>query len=168
MFKQMTALAILSTALLATGCTDSTDSRAPMSPAGPTVPQLAGPPSFSIKPSPVSPQIIGTPLCPELPPFLVPFNLTVLADASSSVFLTEVGLRFVDSSGVSAPQITLPAPVLTAQFGSALVEARSRRTFPFDFRFGCGTGRFGTIVVDVKTKDKNGRGRSDKITLSVR
>jgi hypothetical protein len=167
MFKQTAALAILSTALLATGCSDD-DTRVGRSPAGPSAPQLAGIPSFSIQPSPVSPQIIGTPLCPELPPFLATINLRIQADGFSSLLLTEVGLRFVDSSGLAAPQITLPAPVLSRQFGTLLVDARSGRTFPFDFRFGCGTGRFGTIVVDVETKDKDGRGRSDKIRLSVR
>ncbi|MCA1651567.1 MAG: hypothetical protein LC753_15265, partial [Acidobacteria bacterium] len=85
-----------------------------------------------------------------------------------SVSLTEVSLRFVDSLGVTAPQITLPAPVLTRQFGSLLVQAQSARTFTIDFRFGCGTGRIGTIVVDVKAKDKKGRSHSGEVRLSVR
>ena len=40
-----------------------------------------------------------------------------------------------------APSVTLTAPVMTRQFGSTLIAARSQRSFPLNFPFGCGTSR---------------------------
>ena len=72
---------------------------------------------------------------------------------------------FRDTAGISPPPITSPAPLLVRQFGTALVDARSSRTFPFDFDFGCGTDRRGTLTVHVRTRD--GRGRHDDADVRV-
>lgn len=87
--------------------------------------------------------------CPVVQPFLGSFDLTVRALGGRDVFLNQVRLNFTDSTGLSAPSVTLPAPVLTRQFGSTLIAARSQRAFPFSFPFGCFTRRTGTLVIAV-------------------
>jgi hypothetical protein len=92
----------------------------------------------------------------------------VVSAADLNLFVSTIGFRFVDSNGVQMPPVTLPAPVMATQFGSALVAARSSRTFPLDVRFGCGTLRTGTILVTVDTTDANGRTAVQDLTIGVR
>jgi hypothetical protein len=162
MHKHTLALALLSATLL-TSCSDSDE------PANPGAPSLVGRGGLSIglDRSRLTPELAGNPICPAFPPFLVPFHVTVGADAGF-VSLTEVRMRFVDTSGVQMPQVTLPAPVLTTQFGSTLVAARRTRSFPFSFRFGCDTARAGTLVVIVGTQDERGRLMSTELSATVR
>lgn len=161
-----TAFALLAASILTAGCDDSDRQISPAAP-GRLVPMPA--PAFaSIDPSFASPQLIRVGGCPDVHPFRVPFNLIIQAEGNLSVTLTEVRIHFIDTHGLSAPPITLPAPTLTRQFGSALVDARSTRTFPLDFSFGCGTGRTGTIIIHVQARDGNGKGQSAEMHLDVR
>ena len=122
---------------------------------------------FSTTESVVSAQAVHNPFCPSVDPFRVPVGLVVHAQEVGLV-VTQISARFTDSAGVQAPQVTLPAPVPTTQFGSALVEARSQRTFPVVLGIGCGTGQTGTLVIFVSARDDFGRTRSGQVTVVVR
>src|SRR5690242_13074711 len=69
--------------------------------------------------------------CPFTPPFTATVGVVVVA-GSVNVFVTSITSQFTDINHVQLPTITLPAPIPTAQFGSALVQARSSVTFPVD------------------------------------
>ncbi len=123
---------------------------------------------LGIDPALVGVQSVAQPFCPPLPPFIGDFDLNVQATSALDVSLRQVTLTFTDSAGLSAPAVTLPAPALTAQFGSTLIRARSQRAFPFSFPFGCGTGRAGTLVVVVVVQDENGREETARARVAVR
>lgn len=166
MLNQTTALAILAAAVVTAGCGDSE-----LRVAGATAPselQSGNAPFAGITPTSVSAQLSGRGLCPDIHPLFVPLNLTVQANRGVSLNVTEVRMRFVDAFGIAAPPITLAAPMLTRQFGTALVEARSSRSFPLDFTFGCNTARTGTIFVVVHVRDGHGRDDSSEVRVSVR
>jgi hypothetical protein len=124
--------------------------------------------SFSVTPSSVIAQPVFDARCPSVPPFDVPFSVIVRANSGVNVFVTEVRLHFVDSFGVPMPQVTLPAPVLTTQFGTLLVEARGSRTFPMSVPLGCVTARSGTLFVSVDTRDGQGRMQTGAVSVAVR
>lgn len=164
MVKRIAAITILAASFLTVGCSD-TDTTATAT--GPTSLQLAGSTFASISPSFVSAQLIGRSACPELQPLRVTPNLVVQSDGVT-LFLNEVRMRFTDRAGLTGPQVTLPAPMLTVQFGTALIQARSSRRFPLDFSFGCGTDRTGTLTVHVRARDGHGRDRSTELRVGVR
>jgi hypothetical protein len=149
-------------AFLATSCGDTT---AVVTATGPTTFALV-PASFSVTPSTVVAQPVRTSFCPAFPPFTAVLNLSISA-GSVSVSITEISLRFVDTFGVGMPQVTLPAPVMTTQFGSALVQARQTRVFPLALGLGCGTGQRGTATVVVVIRDANGRMNSGQVSAFV-
>lgn len=165
MLKQTAAITIVVASILTAGCSDS---EVAVTATGPSALRSEDAPFVGVSPSSVSAQLSGKGLCPEFPPFLVPVNLTVHARGNFSLNVREVEMRFVDASGITPPPITLPAPVLTRQFGTALVQARSARTFPLDFRFGCHTSRTGTIIIVVHVRDEHGRDDSTEIRVGVR
>lgn len=129
---------------------------------GPTTSMLG------VQTSLVTVQSIAQPFCPTIAPFLGSLNLNVQAAGGVDVRLTQVQMTFTDSVGLSAPSVTLPAPALTRQFGSTLVEARSQRAFPFSFPFGCGTRRTGTVLVVVVVTDENGNEQTAEARAPVR
>lgn len=164
MFKQTAALVILGVSLLTTGCSDSDNGLAPT---GPVALRAGASTTFAtIQPSIVSAHPNGLGACPQVQPLRAMLNLNVHAD-DVDVRLREIRLQFFDTGGLAAPQVTLPAPVMTTQFGTALVQARSARSFALDFSFGCGTGRRGTIVVVVHTQDARGRDHSSRLQVQV-
>ena len=164
MFKQTAALVILGVSLLTTGCSDSDDGLAPT---GPVALRAGTSTTFaSIQPSVVSGRPTGLGGCPQVQPLRALLNLNVRAD-DVDLLLREIRLQFFDTGGLAAPTVTLPAPVMTTQFGTALVQARSARSFALDFGFGCGTGRLGTIVVVVLAQDGRGRDHSSKLQVQV-
>ena len=124
-------------------------------------------PTFTASQSVVSAQAVRDPFCPTVNPFSVPINLVVQA-GEVGLAVMQISARFTDTVGMQAPQVTLPAPVPTTQFGSALVAARSQRTFPLILGIGCGTGHIGTVVIFVDTRDDRGRTRSGQVTVVVR
>ena len=127
-----------------------------------------GPTTVGIQSPFVSVQPVSNAFCPTVQPFLGSVNLNVQAVGPLDVSLTQVRMTFTDSAGLSAPAVTLPAPQLTQQFGSTLIEARSQRAFPFSFPFGCGTTRTGTLVVVVVVTDENGREETVETRAAVR
>lgn len=164
--QKLTALAsLVLAASLLTSCSD-TDAR--VTATGPTT-LAAESPSFNLTSSNVIQQSVRAPFsfCPAVAPFIVVLNLGVTA-GSISVSVVELGVRFVDTSGISTQQITLPAPVPTTQFGTALVQARQTSVFPLAVGLGCGTGVRGTITVVVTTRDQIGRMRTGQVSVLVR
>jgi len=110
---------------------------------------------------------MGKTACPAFPPFVIPVDLIVRVNGGLNVFLINVNMQFVDSTGIVMPQITLPAPQLTAQFGTALVQARSARTFPFTIPVACGTQQKGALTIQARTRDEQGREESGQVSLKV-
>jgi len=166
MFKLTAALTIVAASLLTISCSDS---ETQVTAAGPSALLLAPSASFArAEPSTVTAQLVSGGNCPLIQPLRARLALTVLADDDVTLFLDEVRMQFVDAGGVAAPQVTLPAPQLTTQFGTALVQARSSLMFPLDLAFGCGTGRTGTIVIVVHGRDGRGVERSTNVRVAVR
>jgi hypothetical protein len=168
MFNRSAVLAIVAGAVLTTACSDDQV----VLTTGPTAVLAAGPistDSFAlVEPGTLVGQLVNSSDgCPRVHPFRAPLNLTIRAHGDLALTLEEVRMRFVDAGGIAGPQVTLPAPALTVQFGTALVKARSARTFPFDFRFGCGTRRAGTIVVVVGVRNERGRVETADLRVSV-
>jgi hypothetical protein len=166
MYKLTAALAIVATSCLTVSCSDSEPQTTA---AGPSALLLKNSTSFArVEPSNVTAQLVAGGNCPLVQPLHARFALTVLADDDATLFVNEVRMQFIDAAGVAAPQVTLPAPQATTQFGTALVQARSSLTFPLDLAFGCGTGRTGTIVVIVHGRDGRGFERSTDVRIGVR
>jgi hypothetical protein len=167
MHKPSVAFTLLVSILL-TACSD-TDAR--LNPVAPGITTQASSiglqPGIGLGSSVLSSHRAGEERCPDFPPFAVPFTLTVGADEAGDVALDAVRLRFADVVGVTMPQVTLPQPSLTTQFGSTIVSARSSRTFPFLFRFGCGTARTGTLIIIVDAR-VGGRMTSTELRATVR
>lgn len=149
-------------ALLMTACDDSPNPNA----AAPTI-AIVQTASFDVTPSTLVAQPVGNPVCPATPPFRLPFSVSVRG-GDVNVSITDITMRFTDTRGVQMPQVTLPAPALTTQFGSTLVEARKERTLPLLLRLGCGTGTRGTLTVIINTRDDRGRMESTEMHVPVR
>ena len=111
---------------------------------------------------------VRNPFCPSVAPFNVPLVVVVQPRGGASVIVTAIRVQFFDTSGLGAPQVTLPAPVPTTQFGSALDIARSGQAFPVSIGIGCGTGRTGTMRIVVETRDSQGRTAMGEATVGVR
>jgi hypothetical protein len=122
-------------------------------------------PSLAVTPSTLVAQAVPFGGCPTVSPFNVPFNL-IVTTGGGVVTVTDITVRFTDTRGMAAPQVTLPAPVPTIPFGSALTQAR--QDFPLRLSIGCGTGHTGTIVVIVGTRDRFGRFMSTQVSAPVR
>ena len=112
-------------------------------------------------------QKIQNPFCPSVTPFGVPLVVVVHPPQGVTVVVTSIRAQFVDTSGVAAPQVTLPAPVPTTQFGSALEQARSGQSFPLTIGIGCGTGTTGSVRIFVETRDSQGRTAMGQATVNV-
>jgi hypothetical protein len=162
--QKLTVIAALVVgAFLATSCSDT---NARVTATGPTT-LTVEPAEVTVTQSMFSVQPVLNPLCPLFPPFTVVVNLSIRAGIVR-LFVTEIDLRFIDTFGVRMPQVTLPAPVLTTQFGSALVQARQTRIFPVSLGLGCVTGRQGTMTAVVVTRDDNGVMSTRQVSAVVR
>jgi hypothetical protein len=100
------------------------------------------------------------------PAFAIPLQLSVRTGAQD-VAITDITMQFVNSAGIPMPQVTLPAPISTTQFGSALIAARSVRTIPLIVPVGCTTDLTGTVVVILGTQDGRGHRRSMDLRTRV-
>jgi hypothetical protein len=161
--QKLTVIAsIVVAAFLATSCSD-TDVH--VNATGPTTLAVESA-SFSVAQSTLFAQPVRNGFCPAFPPFTVVLHLSIRA-GSLRLSITEIGLRFVDTFGIRMPQVTLPAPVLTTQFGSALVEARQTRLFPLPLGLGCGFGEHGTMTAVVVTRDQNGGMNTGQVSAVV-
>lgn len=162
MRKTTTSLAAILAVMVLSACDGTDPGLLDPSPLG------TGPTTVGIQDPFVSVQSVDNAFCPTIQPFLGSVNVNVQAVGNVDVSLTQVRMTFTDSVGLSAPAITLPAPQLTQQFGSTLVQARSQRAFPFSFPFGCGTRRTGTLVLVVVVTDENGREETVETRAAVR
>ena len=113
-------------------------------------------------------QKVKNPFCPSVTPFSVPLVVMVQPPPGVRVVVTSIRAQFVDTSGAAAPQVTLPAPVPTTQFGSALEQARSGQSFALTIGIGCGTGTTGSVRIFVETRDSQGRTGMGQATVDVR
>ena len=104
--------------------------------------------------------------CPFVTPFFVPMVIVVQPDGTPGFVVTQIAVNFTDASGQTLPQITLPAPVPTTQFGTALEQSRGL-SFPFTLGLGCGVGRTGNVVVIVDTSDGMGHRRTGRMNVTV-
>jgi hypothetical protein len=168
MLKQTVVLALVAASVALSACDRGTlVATGPSSQLAAGGPLGASEPSFSIAPTSLVAQLSGRSPCPQFHPFRVSTNLSIRTGEESGFRLTSIDMRFFDRSGLSAPTVTLPAPVPTRQFGTDLINARSFREFPLEFGFGCGTGRFGTIVIIVNGFDDRGHRKSQELRASV-
>lgn len=124
--------------------------------------------TLSVRPSTLIAQPVGHFNCPAVPPFALPFHLFVQS-GDASLAVTNITMRFVDTTGapmpqvtLPMPQVTLPAPVPTTQVGTGLAESRD---LPLSLAIGCATGHTGTLTVIVATV--NGRGHEGSAQLAV-
>jgi hypothetical protein len=77
---------------------------------------------------------------------VVPLIVTVTPAGSVVVFVTSITTQFTDFTGASAPQVTLPAPIPTTQFGTALEQAKNSQTFFLNVCRPIPRGTFGVTV----------------------
>lgn len=166
----LVASLVLPIGLVTAGCGGST-------PTTPTTFSSSSVSALSISPSPLVGESVDQFACPAEPPFDVPFQLLINTNDTGFV-VTNITARFVDTSGLSMPQITLPAPatapmpqvtlsapVPTTQFGATSGESES---LPLSVAIGCGTGHTGTLTLLVATVDGQGHTGSTQLTASVR
>jgi len=134
--------------------------------AGPTNPTaLVTGSSMSVRAQAIAPAQTTTSLaCPVATPFVMPFFVTVTPAGTTTVVVTSITTRFNNSQGAPASQVTLPAPVPTVQFGTALDQARNALNFSFDV---CRTLGPGTVIITVQTHDMNGRNGSASVAVPV-
>src|SRR5262249_43766284 len=99
-------------------------------------------------------------------PFTATIGVVVVA-GDINVVVTRITSQFTDTNRVTLPTVTLPAPVPTAEFGSALVQARKGVTFPVTVNFGCGTGSTGNVAMTVHLSDANGMGSTRNLNVRV-
>ena len=144
---------------------------AALSPTQPTKStQSSSPLSLSVSTtSPIAvAQRVNNPFCPSVAPFSVRLVVVVQPNGGVGVVVTAIRVQFFDTSGTGMPQVTLPAPVPTTLFGTALDNARSGQAFPVSFGVGCGTEQTGTAQILVETRDAQGRTGLGRATVSVR
>jgi hypothetical protein len=165
--QKLTVIAsLVVAAFLFTSCSD-TDSRVSTTTPTTVLQQGFQVPSFTVAQSVIFATPFPNAFCPAFPPFTVVMPLSVQAGIVP-LTITQITLQFVDTSGIQMPQVTLPAPVLTTQFGSALVAARQTRLFAVPLGLGCGFGTRGTLTVVVVARDGNGQMNSGQVTAQVR
>jgi hypothetical protein len=164
------ALCAILAITLASACSDDAKS-----PAGPTRPMAHAsvevPPSgisFGLASDTVVAQSVNHPQCPSVAPFLVPFVIIISPNNVPDLVVTQIQMQFTDMMGSTMPMITLPAPVPTREFGSALAAARGDLRFPLNMGIGCGVGRTGTISVGFDTRDGRGHESSGHLKVNVR
>jgi hypothetical protein len=109
---------------------------------------------------------VNNPICPMVAPFQVKFTVVVEPRDRGTVTVNAITLQFTDIAGVRMPQVTLAAPLPTAQIGTELVQTRGL-TIPLKLGIGCGTRQRGTVRVTVDTRDQQGRQGSGMTTVSV-
>jgi hypothetical protein len=171
MLKKISAVFVVAVALAVAACGDGDARLTTTGPAALTMDDnpFGRAPFVGVSPNTLTPELINNSVaCPAVQPFLVRANLQIRVDGDTAVSVDSIRMQFVDVTGIAAPPVTLAAPALTRQFGTALVEARSSRTFGLDFLFGCGVDRRGTIVFVTDTRDRNGRQFTTETRASVR
>jgi hypothetical protein len=154
--------ALLGAALAVSSCTDHSKS--------PTTPTTFS--SSAVSVSALSTTVVAQPVsngfCPLVAPFAVPMTILINPNGVPNLAVTQIALQFTDTAGRRMPQVTLPAPVPTTEFGTALAASRAALAFPLTLGIGCGVGSVGTVVVLVDTRDGLGRMLSGRVSVFVR
>jgi hypothetical protein len=172
MYRHVHAVALVVIALCTWSCSDS-DTALRSSLTQPTAIDPA-PVSVVATASTVVAQPVDNPFCPLVAPFNIVLSVVVKPNGTSTVFITNVRLQFTDTSGLRAPQVTLPMPQVTLPApiptsGSSMVQTVSGTTIPLVFGIGCGgIGRQGTLIVIVETTDDQGNRGSQSVSVAVR
>ena len=105
--------------------------------------------------------------CPTVNPFTA--NIAVVVAAGNvNVAVQSISTQFTDINHVQLPTVTLPAPIPTAQVGSALVQARTAATFPVAVNFGCTTASTGTVTMSVQLAESSGVSSVRTLSVNVR
>jgi len=104
-------------------------------------------------------------VCPFATPFLVPFMVAVAPVGSTTVIVTQISTRFTSPAGIPAQQVTLPAPVPTVQFGTALDQARNQQLFPVNV---CVPLTQGTVTIVVDGRTMSGQNGSGSVMVPMR
>lgn len=154
---------VLAVSAVAAACSDTEMRFAATSP---TAFGMSNPLTAEIAPKLISSRPTGRFGCPDFSPFVGSLTMNIRT-GDFGVSIREVRLLFTDIDGITAPQITLPAPVLTEQFGSTLIAARSARAFPFSFPLGCFSRRAGTLIIVIVTVDDRGRENTNQLRVEV-
>lgn len=157
--NRLIAPLVLGAALLLSACSSSD----PANPTNPTALSTGSSMSITaraIGPMPSTPSVV----CSTASPFLVPFMVSVAPVGSVTLVVTGISAQFIDSRGIAAQQVTLPAPVPTVQYGTALDQARNAQNFPVNV---CRALDPGKITVVVNAHDMVGRKTNGTVTVPV-
>jgi hypothetical protein len=113
----------------------------------------------------VSPVFVTGSTCPSfgLPPFTVPFALTV-GPAALPLTINEVGMEFVDTMGVRSVPRTLGQADLV---GPVTIPSFSSRMLDLTFLSACNIHPAGVLTVAVTTSDNTGNRRTSSTQLRV-
>lgn len=168
------------------GCDDNASSSASLSAVGPS-PFSSGsfdsrgfgprPPSSGlfvnratmVQPVVIEVQRVDDAFCPGRPPFVAPFNVVLQGDGRSDLFLSNVQMQFVDTTGIRSGTLAFGRPELAVRFGSTTFPAFGTRALPFSFPLGCASGlTSGTLSVIVVAGDTRGREHRTVSHLRVR
>jgi hypothetical protein len=114
----------------------------------------------AVGPMPSTPSVV----CAVASPFLVPFMVNVAPVGSVTLVVTGISTQFTDSRGITAQQVTLPAPVPTVQYGTALDQARNAQHFAVNVCRPLGSG---TVTVVVNAHDMTGRKTNGSVTVPM-
>jgi hypothetical protein len=128
-------------------------------------------PTFSVTPTEIdaTTQVMRTTRssCPTHAPFNARVLVSVFPHGIPDLRVRQVRIGFRDTSGVSMPQVTLPAPLPVLEFGTDLENRRDRLTFPVNVGLGCHTGVKGILSVWVHTEDDEGNENTGQLQVRV-
>jgi hypothetical protein len=153
--------------LVAALCAASCDAQLSRSMTGPTESSTGLFVSLSGTSSTAFAQRVNDFRCPSISPFTVPIVVVVSPAGAAIPVVTQMRLQFIDQSGLRMPQVTLPAPIPTTEFGTALADSRAQ-AFALSVGIGCDTGHTGNLVIVVDTRDALGHRGSSQTTVIVR
>jgi len=157
------ACVLAATALAATSCSDVS-----INSTGPTKVESSSTVSVNALSNSVIAEVVNHPVCPSVAPFNVPFGIVVRGTGVAGLVVTRIQMQFTDSAGAQMPPVTLAAPLPITQFGTALAASRDDQRFSLSMGVGCGVERRGTIMVEVETRDAQGRRGTGHVSVSVR
>jgi hypothetical protein len=157
------ACVLAAAALVATSCSEVSTN-----PTGPTKVESSSTVSVNALSDTVIAEPVNRPVCPSVAPFTVPFGIVVRGNGVAGLVVTRIQMRFTDSAGAQMPPVTLAAPLPITQFGTALAASRDDQRFSLSMGVGCGVERRGTIMVEVETRDGQGRRGTGHVSVSVR
>lgn len=167
MHKHTAVLTVTLAAFVGASCSDSD---MPLTAPG-SLSATVAVPMFSVTPTEIdaTTQVMRTTRssCPTLAPFNARFLVSVFPHGIPNLRVRQVRIGFRDTSGASMPQVTVPAPLPSVEFGTDLENRRDRLTFPLNVGIGCHTGIKGTLSVWVHTEDDQGNENTGQLQVRV-